>query len=96
MKVTRLRKISPEEKTQIEQGLRSGLAFTVRRSQILLMRAEEQLTPKLSAGRLRCSDQCVREALHAFNGVWIVEGLGGQPYLKGIGFSGDIKITVFW
>jgi len=52
---------------QIEQGLRSGLAFTVRRSQILLMRAEEQLTPKHIAGRLGCSDQCVREGLHAFN-----------------------------
>ncbi len=67
MKVTPLREITPEEKTIIEQGLRSGLAFSVRRSQILLMRAEERLTPRHIAGRLRCSDQCVREALHAFN-----------------------------
>jgi|SRR5579862_4581152 len=67
MKVTPIREITPEEKTILRNGLRSSSAFTLRRSQIVLMRVEEQLTPKQIGERLRCSDQGVREAIHAFN-----------------------------
>ena len=67
MKITPIREITLEEKTILQHSLRSSSAFTVRRSQIVLMRTDEQLTPKQIGERLRCSDQCVREAIHAFN-----------------------------
>jgi transposase len=66
MKALRVRDITPEERRVIEQGLRSASAFTVRRCQILLMSADEGLKPREIGERLRCSDQCVREALRAF------------------------------
>ena len=66
MKALRVRDITPEERQVIEQGLRSGSAFTGRRCQILLMSADEELKPREIGERLRCSDQCVRDALRAF------------------------------
>ena len=66
MKALRVRDITPEERQVIERGLRSGSAFTVRRCQILLMSADEELKPREIGERLRCSDQCVRDALRAF------------------------------
>ena len=66
MKTLRVRDITPEERQIIEQGLRSGSAFTVRRCQILLTSADERLKPCEIGERLRCSDQCVRDALRAF------------------------------
>jgi transposase len=50
----------------LEKGLRSSSAFTVRRSQIVLMSSQEGLKAGEIAERLRCSDQCVREAIRAF------------------------------
>jgi hypothetical protein len=67
-----VRELMAEEREQLRAGLRSSSAFTVRRSQILLMNSEERLTARQIAARLRCSDQCVREALHAFE----QEGVG--------------------
>ncbi len=61
-----VRELTSEEREQLRAGLRSALAFTVRRSQIILMNGEEHLTARQTAARLRCSDQCVREALRAF------------------------------
>jgi transposase len=66
MKALRVRDITPEERQIIEQGLKSASAFTVRRCHILLMSADEELKPREIGERLRCSDQCVRDALHAF------------------------------
>jgi transposase len=66
MKALRIRTITPEERQVIEHGLRSASAFTVRRSQILLMSADEGLTPGEIGAGLRCSDQGVRDALRAF------------------------------
>jgi transposase len=60
-----VRELTAEEEEALQKGLRSGDAFTVRRSQIMLNSAEGQ-PAKVIAERLRCSDQCVREALHAF------------------------------
>jgi transposase len=65
MKALRVRDITPEERQVLEQGLRSASAFTVRRCQILLMRADAGLKPREIGERLRCSDQCVRDALRA-------------------------------
>ena len=66
MKALRVRDITPEERRLIEQGLKSASAFTVRRCQILLMSADEELKPREIGERLRCSDQWVRDALRAF------------------------------
>lgn len=60
------RALTDEERQALEKGLRSGSAFTVRRCQIVLMSSQERLTARIIAERLKCSDQCVREALHAF------------------------------
>ena len=61
-----VRELTSEEREQLRTALRSSSAFTVRRSQIILMNSEEQRTARQIASRLRCSDQCVREALRAF------------------------------
>ena len=57
--------LTQEELAALKQGLRSADAFTLRRSQILLASSQGQ-TPQQVAAHLHCSDQCVREAIHAF------------------------------
>lgn len=66
MKTLYAREITEEERAGIEQGLRSSSAFTVRRCQILLLSADENLKPREIAERLKCSDQCVRDGIRAF------------------------------
>lgn len=61
-----VRELTREERERLHAGLHSSSAFTVRRCQIVLMNSEEHLTARGIAERLRCSDQCVREALRAF------------------------------
>lgn len=99
MKTRYAREIREEERPVIEQGLRASSAFTVRRCQILLMSADEHLKPQAIATGLKCSDQCVRDAIRAF----MSEGLAclqtksrarhteqatfddkGQEWLKGV------------
>ena len=72
MRALYVRNLTNEERQAIKAGLRSSSAFTVRRCQILLMSSTEQLKPKEIGQRLHCSDQCVRDALRAFE----QEGLG--------------------
>jgi transposase len=67
-----VRELTSEEREQVRAGLRSSSAFTVRRSQIILMNGEEHMTARQIGARLRCSDQCAREALRAFE----QEGVG--------------------
>lgn len=66
MKALQVRDITADEHSKLKQGLRSLSAFTVRRCQILLMSADEGLKPREIGDRLRCSDQCVRDAIRAF------------------------------
>lgn len=66
MRALYTRELTGEERAEVERGLRSSSAFTVRRSQILLMSSEERLKAAQIAERLRCSDQTVRRTLHAF------------------------------
>jgi transposase len=64
-----------DERAILETGLRSSAAVTVRRCQLLLASAEEQSTPTI-ARHLHCTDQTVRNAIHAFH----QRGLAGlQP-----------------
>jgi len=60
-----VRKLSETEKRELEQGLHSSAAFTVRRCQILLSSAQRKTAQQI-ATELHVSDQCVREAIHAF------------------------------
>ena len=61
-----VRPLTADERATLETGLRSPSAFTVRRCQMLLARAEGQPTTTI-ARSLRCTDQTVRNALHAFH-----------------------------
>src|SRR5918992_1486249 len=58
--------LSPEELVTLKQGLRSSNAFTLRRCQILLA-SNQGHTPQQISAQVHCSDQCVREAIHAFH-----------------------------
>ena len=66
MKALKVRELSQEEILALNRSIRSPDAFTVRRSQILLA-SKEGKTPQQIGAELRCSDQCVREAIHAFH-----------------------------
>ena len=66
MRALKVRELKQEEIIGFDKGLRSPNAFTVRRSQILLA-SREGKTPQQIGTELRCSDQCVREAIHAFH-----------------------------
>jgi transposase len=57
--------LTDAERQTLEAGLRSSQAFTLRRSQIILASARGDHTPAIAA-TLGCSDQTVRDAIHAF------------------------------
>jgi transposase len=65
----------------LETGLRSSSAFTVRRCQILLASAAGQSTTTL-ARQLRCTDQTVRNTIHAFHqrGCAALQPLSSRPH----------------
>src|SRR5690349_7133770 len=75
MKPLTLRQLTEEERRTLQAGLKSNAGITVRRSQMVLMSAEEHLKAQEIAQRLGCSDQTVRKVLHAFGreGVGCVE-----------------------
>lgn len=61
-----VRPLTSDEQAALEAGLHAALGFTVRRCHILLASAEGQTTTTI-ARTLRCNDQTVRNAIHAFN-----------------------------
>jgi transposase len=61
-----VRPLTADERATLETGLRSASAFTVRRCHILLASADAQSTTTI-AHHLRCTDQTVRNAIHAFH-----------------------------
>jgi transposase len=71
-------------------GLRSSEAFTVRRCHILLASAEGQHTTTI-AQTLRCHDQTVRNAIHAFNqrGVAALRPQSSRPHRTPAVFEAD-------
>ena len=58
---------SAEERQTLTAGLKAAEAWQVRRCQIILMSADEQLTPPAIGTRVGLSAQQVRRVLHAFN-----------------------------
>lgn len=61
-----IRTLSKEEREALERGLRSSDAFVLRRCQILLASSRGERPPRI-AENLRCGQQTVRNAIHAFN-----------------------------
>jgi transposase len=61
-----IRLLTSEERQQLEAGLRSSDAFTLRRCQILLASARGQ-RPAQMGRQLSCATQSVRHAIHAFH-----------------------------
>ena len=61
-----VRELNQEELMTLKQGLRSSDAFTLRRCQILLASTQGHPPQQISA-QLHCSDQGIREAIHAFH-----------------------------
>ena len=61
-----VRSLSPSERKQLESGLRSRNAFTVRRCQILLASSRQE-KPSSIAGSLGCASQTVRNAIRDFH-----------------------------
>lgn len=67
MRAIYARKPSKEERKRLEAGLRSPVGVTVRRSQIILMSADERKTAREISERIGQSDQQVRNVIHGFN-----------------------------
>lgn len=80
MKPLYARSLSEEERQVLRQSLKSANGFTVRRAQMLLLSADEDLKVQTIAQRVGCQGQAVRQAIHAFHR----EGLNClQPKAKG-------------
>jgi transposase len=60
-----LRPLTDAERQALEAGLRSPAAFTLRRCQVLLASARGEHVPAI-ARTFGCSEQAVRNAVHAF------------------------------
>jgi transposase len=60
-----VRRPTDAERQALEAGLRSPAAFTLRRCQVVLASARGETAPAI-ARTLGCSDQTVRNAIHAF------------------------------
>jgi transposase len=76
-----VRPLTADERATLETGLRSLSAFTVRRCQMLLASAEGQPTTAI-ARQLRCTDQTVRHAIHAFHqrGLAVLQPRSSRPH----------------
>jgi transposase len=77
-----------DEQATLETGLRSPSAFTVRRCQILLASAEGQPTTAI-AHPLRCTDQTVRNVIHAFHqrGLAVLQPQSSRPHTMPVIFD---------
>ena len=88
MKPLYVRDFSEEEKQEIEAGLQSRSAFTVRRCQILLHSANDLKASEI-ATCLLCSDETVRVAIHAFHeeGLACLEEKSHRPHSARFSFD---------
>jgi transposase len=73
-----VRSLTAEEREQLVAGLRSPEAFTLRRCQIVLASARGERAPQIGRS-LGCSDQCVRNALQAFDAHGLGALVQGSP-----------------
>jgi Winged helix-turn helix len=63
-----VRKLTDEERRQLERGLHSSDALVLRRCQVLLASARGEIAPPI-ARNLGCSSETVRSAITAFNHI---------------------------
>jgi transposase len=79
-----------EEQQALAVGLRSADAFTLRRCQIVLASARGERVPAI-ARALGCSEQTVRNAIHAFDreGVTSVREASSRPHTIHAAFTAD-------
>jgi transposase len=85
-----VRPLTADERATLETGLRSTSAFTVRRCQLLLASAEGQSTTTI-AHDLRCTDQTVRNAIHAFHqrGLTALHPQSSRPHTMSTIFDAE-------
>jgi transposase len=78
---TFVRSLTAAERQQLQAGLRSAQAFTVRRCQILLASANGQRAPTI-ARNLHCAVGTVHYALHAFqrDGLACLQEKSSRPH----------------
>jgi transposase len=67
MKPLYARELTDKEREVLHQSLKSSNGFRVRRAQMLLMSADEQLKVDEIGRRVGCQGQAVRQAIHAFH-----------------------------
>jgi transposase len=83
-----VRPLTAEEQTQLQAGLHSPDAFTLRRCQILLASARGERVPQIATW-LGCDEQTVRNAIYAFNqhGGVALHPASRRPHQTGAAFS---------
>lgn len=76
-----VRELTREERQQLEAGLRSKSAFTLKRCQILLASGDKQTVKQINA-RLGFAGQTIRHVIHAFNlrGVAALQERSHKPH----------------
>lgn len=76
-----VRELTEDERVQLETGLRSGSAFVLRRSQIVLASSRGERAPGI-AQALGCDDETVRDVIRAFNeqGVGVLCRRSSRPH----------------
>ena len=76
-----VQRITPEERQQLEAGLRSADAFRLRRCQIVLASEYGAGVPRI-ARQVGCSEQTVRNVVQGFNtqGVACLQRMSSRPH----------------
>jgi len=87
-KPLRVRSLTQAERQQLEAGLRSPVAFVVRRCQIILASARGQRAPAI-AEMVGCDDETVRDVIRAFNaeGLAALERGSTRPHRTQAAFT---------
>ncbi len=83
-----VRSLTESERQELLASLRSPDAFVLRRCQILLASSRGERVPQI-ARSLGCSDQCVRDALHAFHalGLGALQRRSTRPHTRTAAFA---------
>ena len=84
------RTLTDDDTRALEQGLRSSDASELRRCQIVLASADGHTAPRIAAA-LGCSDEWVRQVIHAFNaeGVASLVPRSRRPHTIHVVFDAD-------
>jgi transposase len=87
-KPLRVRSLTQAERQQLEAGLRSPVAFVLRRCQIILASARGQRAPAI-AEMVGCDDETVRDVIRAFNaeGLAALERGSTRPHRTQAAFT---------